>query len=121
MRQLYEYLIGGRKIGKKPDPITFAELRKGDYYYVWRGKTNGDTILECEFYETGSEKNLLIDKNGRVDCIHSFDLNKTVSYNKDKYNPWIISTSFEELMKVFEVKFNITGGLKLHCADGKII
>jgi len=43
MEQLYEYLIGGKKIGKKSIIKKFAELKKGDtiYKYVKMGNDRG--------------------------------------------------------------------------------
>ncbi len=35
MEQLYEYLIGGKKIGQKKEASTFGDLREGDVFYIY--------------------------------------------------------------------------------------
>ena len=121
MEHIYEYLIGGKKTGKREPIKTFAQLKKGDYYYVWNGVNNGDTIFECEFYEHGSQTGVLISMDGRVDSVGRQDFKSTYWCSMSFSNPAVIATSYEELLKVIEEKFNITGGFKLSHEDGTIV
>lgn len=46
MKQLYEYLIGGKRTGKGK-VITFGGLQKGDVFYRWTfGKNNGQLLTK---------------------------------------------------------------------------
>ena len=35
MENLYEYLIGGKKIGQKKEAPAFGDLREGDVFYIY--------------------------------------------------------------------------------------
>ena len=35
MEHIYEYLIGGKKIGQKKEAPTFDDLREGDIFYIY--------------------------------------------------------------------------------------
>jgi len=49
MENLYEYLIGGKKIGQKKEAPTFGDLREGDVFYVYNFDKKLNMTLSYEW------------------------------------------------------------------------
>ena len=72
MEHLFEYLIGGNKIGKlKKEPKTFGEICPGDTLYMWNFDNDGKLMrkLSKEIKEVKKSGNSFIFSGTIKDCI----------------------------------------------------
>ena len=83
--RLYEYLIGGRKTGKRDIIHTFGELKRGDVLYFY--KFDGDlrridfeerTILSTPVKDNKSATFIISGPKSESDCTSTQEINKSI-------------------------------------------